>query len=223
MCPGVAIHERVWEQGEAPRRRPMPQTDWHPRATFTLLGSMVGVFVLQWLAILAAGTLALHNFVFAIGPDWYIRPWTLITSTLAHDPTGLWHIFVNGLVLFFFGPILERIIGMKRFVAWFFASGALAGIIQVSITGGGALGASGAIMMVFGALVVLMPHEKVLIWGIVPVPFWAAGIGYALLDVLGVLTPADGIGHFAHLSGMAIGLWVGWDTRQKLVGQGYRL
>lgn len=193
---------------------------WKPQGTFVLLGLIVGVYILQFLTAAAVGSYA-HWFIFGVGylptdlgSGWWIRPWTLVTSTLSHDLADFRHILFNGLVLYFFGPILERILGLKKFLTWFFVSGAVSGVLQIMITGGLALGASGALMFIFACLVVLMPNEKVLFWGIIPLPFWVMGILYAVLDILGAIGPANNIGNFAHLSGMAIGLVYGWRLKQ---------
>lgn len=170
---------------------------------------MAATFVLQ---MFTQGDVELYITLFLIGPDWLGRPWSVITSIFAHG--DLMHLLFNGLMLFFFGPALERIIGGKDLTLMFMAAGAASGIVQVELSGGLALGASGAIMMVFGTLVILMPKQKILVYGIVPVPFWAAGIGYAALDVLGAFNPNDGIGNFAHLSGMAMGLAYGLGLRE---------
>lgn len=199
---------------------------WQPLATYWLLGIIVAVFVAQMLVLNAYG-LPVHQYLFVIDMHWMFRPWTLVTSTLSHG--DIYHILFNGIVLFFFGPSLERLLGIRRFLVLFFVSGAIAGILQVLLQwyffgqDVGGLGASGALMMVFGALMVVMPNEKVLIWGIVPVPFWLAGIGFALLDIFGAFDPGSGVGNFAHLSGMALGLYVGWRIRESLRRQGLRL
>lgn len=203
------------------------QNQWHPYATYTILGIIVLFYVAQMIVIRFDWDL--HWLLFAINSEWPFHPWTLITATLSHSPVDLFHILINGLVLFFFGPTLERLIGWKRFTLLFFAAGALASVAQVYVsmylhgTDRFGLGASGAIMMVFGALMIVMPTEKILIWGIIPVPFWAAGVAFAAWDVFNSLNPASNIGGVAHLSGMAIGFWVGWRIRQTMKKQGLRL
>ncbi|MGB1586956.1 MAG: rhomboid family intramembrane serine protease [Thermoplasmatota archaeon] len=216
----MAIHERVWER-DAPSQRMQMLPEWRPLGTWTLLGIIGAVYILQQLVGTTLGAYA-HWFLFGIGNlptelgnGWWLRPWTLITSTLSHSPNNLTHILFNGLVLFFFGPILERILGLKRFLTWFFITGAVSGVLQILITGGLALGASGALMFVFGCLAIIMPNEKVLFWGIIPMPFWAMGILYAFLDVVGAINPYSSVGNFAHLSGMAMGLWYGWKLKQN--------
>ncbi len=189
---------------------------WKPLGTYGLLGAMAGVFILQWVTILAAGgDVRWHSFLWTVAPDWPFRPWSPFTSTLAHSPANFTHILFNGLMLYFFGPILEQLVGTRRFVVTFMIAGAVSGVGQVMITGGGALGASGAIMMVMGALAVVMPKQQLLLFGIIPMPFWLATAGYAAMDLIGALGPADGIGHIAHLAGLAIGLWIGSRIRAQ--------
>lgn len=192
-----------------------PPPTWHPKGTYGLLAAIGAVFLLEFVTLFTLGAARFFQ-LWTITPSWYLQPWSIVTSTLAHSPDSIAHILFNGLILFFFGPILERILGTKRFVWLFLLAGAISGIVQVTIQNNPALGASGALMMTFGALVVIMPREKLLIYGIIPVPFWVAGIGYAVLDILGVFTPGGNIGNFAHLSGMALGLWLGWHVRQRV-------
>lgn len=206
-----------------------------PLATYALLGAMAGIYVLELVLGNVHAAVAYHGarfapdyWTFVINTDWVWRPWTLVTSTMAHDPGNLAHLLFNGLFLFFFGPLVERILGPRRYLVLFFAAGAVSGVAQVHLAaafsgGGGALGASGALMALFGVVMVLLPKERILIYGILPVPMWAAGVGYAVLDILGALNPSSGIGNFAHLSGMAIGLAYGVWVKQDMQSRGLRL
>lgn len=253
---GVAVHERVWERGDAGRPEPRHgwtgvERPWRPEGSYALLGILAGVWILQQLELalvrgavaqLEAGAtslpfglalfrgelVALHTWTFVIDIDFLFRPWTLITSTVAHAFGGFSHILFNGLFLFFFGPTVERLVGTRRFLVLFFVGGALSGVLQVVLAasfsnGGGALGASGALMLLFGILMVILPNEKLLVYGIVPVPFWLAGIGYAAMDVLGVFNPASTVGNFAHLAGMALGLAYGIWQKAAWRRSGVRL
>jgi uncharacterized protein len=55
--------------------------------------------------------------------------WTLVAYVFLHG--SILHIFFNMLMLFFFGPMLERQIGSARFLGLFLVSGILAGLVQV--------------------------------------------------------------------------------------------
>lgn len=220
------VHERVWERTpDRPSERAggmlRPSHDWKPYGTYGLLGTMLVVFILE---NATASDAARFEALWTVGPQWWLRPWTPITSTFAHGSVN--HLLINGFVLFIFGPILERILGLRRFLVLFIASGALSGILQVEINqavfgdSAAALGASGAIMMVFGALAVVMPTQKILLFFIIPVPFWAAAAGYAAYDLLLGVVGTDNVGHFAHLAGMALGAAVGLRLRQRMRERG---
>lgn len=185
-------------------------------ATYGLLGTMVAVFFLQ---NMTASNPALYFDLWLIWTDWASRPWSLVTSTLSHG--GFSHLFFNGLMLFFFGPTLERLIGRRDFIILFFITGAAAGVLQVELSAEfgsnfPALGASGALMALFGTMAILWPNQKILVYGIIPIKFWIAAIGYAAIDVLGAFNPNDGIGNFAHLSGMVLGIAYGLGLKARL-------
>ncbi len=146
-----------------------------------------------------------------VSHDVFTRPWILLTSMfLHHDP---YHLFFNMYALMLFGPLLEQRIGTRRFLILYFVSGILASFVSSFFYEFG-LGASGAIMGILGMLIVLMPDLQLLLFFVVPMPLWIAGIAYAALDVLGILFPA-GIGNIAHLVGMATGLGYGFFLRKE--------
>ena len=78
--------------------------------------------------------------------------WQLVTSMFTH--VQLWHIGFNMLALYTLGPQLEAAVGRSRFLALYFLSG-LAGSALVFWGDRGALGASGAIFGLMGALLIL--------------------------------------------------------------------
>ncbi len=78
--------------------------------------------------------------------------WQLVTSMFAH--VQLWHIGFNMFALYALGPQLELVVGRARFLALYFLSG-LAGSALVYWGDRGALGASGAIFGLMGALLIV--------------------------------------------------------------------
>lgn len=104
--------------------------------------------------------------------------WTIITSMFVHEPfPNITHILFNMISLFFVGTFLEKILGKKRLVGAYLASGIFAGIVFALLAGllgdtfiGGKLfgdpsvigiGASGAIFGLVGVLAVLTPRNKI--------------------------------------------------------------
>jgi len=100
-------------------------------------------------------------------PAWTAaEPWRLITSAFLHDPTWPFHILLNMYALFLIGPYLEHLFGRVYYVIVYLltALGGSAGFILIAggygQTGAGvyltsALGASGAVFGLFGALFIV--------------------------------------------------------------------
>lgn len=210
--------------------------------TYYLLAVIALVFVAQHLVIFF-GPSGLHQALFVIHPANLEYVWTWVTSVFAHAPLSLGHILINSLVLFFFGKVLERRIGSKRFLALFLVGGVVAGLSQATATlvtvdvgalapgtrayaSLGALGASGAIAAVLGALTILNPNLRVYLWFFIPMPLWVLTIAFAGYDLFFAATGgvgAGGVARLAHLSGLAIGLAYGWKLKREGVSVRDRL
>ncbi len=154
--------------------------------------------------------------------------WTWITSIFAHG--GPSHLLFNAIALYFFGPIVERQVGSRKFAALFLVSGIAAGLGQVGLalaTGETAnvLGASGAIMAIMGVLSMTAPDLKVLLFFVIPTSVRTLTIivaGGSLLLVAANTTGSSilgGVAHFAHLIGLFVGLWYGNRIKGR-VGRG---
>jgi membrane associated rhomboid family serine protease len=81
--------------------------------------------------------------------------WQLVTTAFTH--IEIWHVAMNMLALYFFGPVLEQIVGRARFLG-IFAVSTLASSVMVlwfSSEQGSTVGASGAIFGLLGALLVV--------------------------------------------------------------------
>lgn len=140
------------------------------------------------------------------------KPWTIVTYMFLHG--GIVHIVLNLITLFFFGTLLERQVGSARFLGVYFASGILAGIVQVLLFPAAlVLGASGAIFGVMGALTVLMPNYRIYII-FVPMKLIFAVIVFALIDIV-MLSTGDGIAHGVHLVGLGSGLVFGYLLKKR--------
>lgn len=190
--------------------------------TFVFLATMWVVFLLQQvtLGLFGAGT---YQSIFVLRSTHIEYVWTWFTSIFAHDPIGFFHIIFNSIVLYFFGPIVERKIGSKNFTALFLGAGAIAGLSQVTVglvlqDPGAVVGASGAILAIMGVLTVLNPQLRVLLFFIIPMPLWLLTAGFAAISVfvmVGGGIGAGSIAHMAHLMGLVIGLIYGDRLRRR--------
>jgi len=141
-----------------------------------------------------------------------LQLWRPITYQFLH--AGPWHIFINMLVLYFFGPILERLWGSRKFLTFYLVCGAIGGLfypllVLVGWLGVGQLvGASGSILGILAAAAILFPNMRVYVWGIFPVKITVLAIIFAAISIITLLRPdqyANAGGQAAHLAGMAAG------------------
>jgi len=139
------------------------------------------------------------------------RPWTIVTNLFIHS--GLWHLFANMLTLYFFGGYLSRLVGNSKFLIVYFSGGILGNILYLLLGEplSVAIGASGAIFALAGALTMMRPKLRVFVFPIpVPFPLWIAVIGgFVILSFLPF------VAWQAHLGGLIIGLIAGYIFRRK--------
>ena len=175
--------------------------------TYTLIAINVVVFALQWL-LPAAFENALVLWPYTVGSE----PWRLITSAFLHSRgTIVLHLLLNMYALFAFGPVLESFLGRARFLALYLI-GALAGSVGYltyveiwlfsgaqGVQPGGALGASGAVFALLGALLALrkplgvdIRQLLVLLLVNLAFPFFVGGIAWQ-----------------AHVGGLIVGFGIG--------------
>jgi membrane associated rhomboid family serine protease len=139
-----------------------------------------------------------------------VEPWTPVTYMFLH--AGLWHIFLNMLVLYFFGPRVEARIGGGHFLALYFLSGlggAALSLVQPAIP---VVGASAAVFGVLLAYARYWPHDRVYIWGVLPIEARWLAFGMAGMELaFGIFNLEPGIAHFAHIGGFAAAfLYLKW-------------
>ena len=123
---------------------------------------------------------------------------------------GGWaHVGINMLSLAAFGAPVERLLGARRFVAFYLSAGLVAGFVHVlffSDSPDPVIGASGAISGVFGAVLILMRRVGSLT-SLLPI----AGVWIALNIFFGLVggTPGAGgepVAWTAHIGGFVYGL-----------------
>ena len=114
---------------------------------------------------------------------------------------------MNGFGLWMFGRFIEQRYGGVEFLRLYLIAIVFSGLVYAitNFGGPGAVGASGAVVAIVILFCFLYPHEKLLIYGIFPVPAWVVGILYVGFDIYTAINQANGadshIAWQAHLGG----------------------
>lgn len=132
-------------------------------------------------------------------------PWQLLTFQFMHG--GLWHLFFNMFAIWMFGIELENSWGSRRFLFYYLLTGIGAGLVQLAISAGPTVGASGGVFGVLLAFGMMNPERKIFIFPIfIPIKAKYFVMIYAGLELfLGITGSSDGIAHLAHVGGAATG------------------
>jgi membrane associated rhomboid family serine protease len=175
-------------------------------AVTAILAINIGVYVLQNLVPELTGRFSMQPLAIADG-EW----WRLFTPMVLHDEGRLLHILFNSLVLWIYGPHVERAFGTIRFVALYLISGFIGSVASFTfsppfISG---VGASGAIFGIAGVLLVYLYKRRSSSFVYAEMRNVVFFIGLNLL--LGFLLP--NIDYWAHIGGLVAGmaLCLGFD------------
>jgi membrane associated rhomboid family serine protease len=153
--------------------------------------------------------------------------WRYITYQFLH--AGLEHIFFNMFVLYFFGTMLEKLWGSRKFLIFYLICGTTGGIFYPVLVRIGWLGvaylvgASGSILGMLAAAAILFPRMVVYLFGVFPLKMSILAIIIGVISLLSVLRPdisTNAGGDAAHVGGMCAGviyvLSERWRQRVKL-------
>jgi len=148
---------------------------------------------------------ALHHF----------QVWRFVTFQFLHANFG--HVFMNMLVLFFFGPLVERWWGSRAFLGFYLAGGVcgalfytvlyyVPGILPSAQPGTPMVGASAGIFAVLIATAIIAPEGRVYLFFVIPMTMRTFAIGVLAVGILVVLTDGGNAGGEAgHLGGALAG------------------
>ncbi len=209
--------------------------------------NLIIINVIVFVASLLNQNFMIGNFALFYPTSPYFHWWQVVTHMFMHG--GFWHIFFNMYTLFIFGIVLERIIGSKKFLLFYFVCGLgavalhlgveylqIQSYIQGAALGNTAaiqniqaikmtptVGASGAIYGVLMGYAMLFPESRMTLL-FPPVTLsakWMVGIFAAIELFTGMTGTAPGIAHFAHLGGMIFAwlLIMWWRKRGILFDQ----
>jgi len=178
-------------------------------AVKALLIATIAVFVAE----LAIGRTMID--VFGLVPALALRRlclWQFVTYIFLHDPTGISHVAFNMIALYFFGPVVERLLGSRRFVWFYIGAGAFAGLAHSAIGVFSApdrpvIGASGAIFAVLVVCAMYSPNMMVILFFIIPMKIKHLVILFIGINVYLTLQtgPHGRYAALAHLGGAAFG------------------
>ena len=136
----------------------------------------------------------------------YRMIWQPLTYLFVHADFS--HLFFNMFALLVFGMQLEKTIGSKEFLLFYFVSGLISGLLSFGVykfVGADRvflMGASGAIYALLFAYAVVFPRNRIYIWGLIPVPAPILVLIYAIIEITSELTGRNGgTAHLAHLFG----------------------
>ena len=205
-----------------------------PKVTRNLLLINIILFVATWIS----EDFMVRTFAMFYPASPLFRPWQVITHMFMHG--GFFHLFFNMYSLWMFGSLIERQIGFKKFITFYFICGLGAAAMHTGVewlsastmlaAGNNAeytqllytpvLGASGAIYGLLIGFAMIYPDARLtLIFPPITLGVkWWVGIFIAIELFTGITGTAMGIAHFAHLGGALLGflLMMFWKKSHRL-------
>ena len=173
----------------------------------------------------------IENFALFYPKSPYFHWWQIVTHMFMHG--NFWHIFFNMYTLYIFGSVVERVIGERKFLLFYFICGlgaaalhtgvealqaqamindvaegsrkAVESYMQLKMTP--TVGASGAIYGILLGYAMLFPDSRLtLIFPPVTLKAKTMVLVFVGIELLtGISGTSDGVAHFAHLGGILIG------------------
>ena len=184
----------------------MPEIDPNTSVTFYLIVVNVAVSLIAlyvYPPILEVGYLKPSRIVKE--NTWY----ELITSGFLHANLG--HLFVNMFTLYFFGSVMEQVLGPGYFFGLYLTGLIAAGIPSIikfkDNKNYATLGASGAVGAVLFAFIFLFPMENIYLMLIpIPIPAFVFALLYLAYSMYESKQERGKINHEAHLAGAIWGI-----------------
>lgn len=196
-----------------------------------VIKNLLIINVLMFVATLVNQRFMISTFGLFYPTSEYFRWWQPVTHMFMHG--GFWHILFNMYTLFIFGCVVERMIGSRKFLIFYFVCGLGAAAVHLGVQALQAhafmnqlaqgvqsaavsyaqlkmtptVGASGAIYGVLIAYALLFPDSRLTLL-FPPVSLsakWMVIIFAGIELITGITGTADGMAHFAHLGGMLFG------------------
>ena len=210
----------------------------------TVTRNLLVINVILYVATLINENFMISTFALFYPTSQYFHWWQILTHMFMHG--SIWHIFFNMYALYIFGCVVERMIGTRKFLIFYFLCGLSAAALHLGVEAIQAaslmdkiadgsqaaaqsymqlkmtptVGASGAIYGVLIGYAMLFPTARLtLIFPPITLSAKAWVLIFVGIELLtGITGTADGVAHFAHLGGMLVGwiLILWWRKRGTL-------
>jgi len=170
---------------------------------------------------------ALYSVIPGIGVSG-LQVWRFIGFQFCH--AGLWHLVFNMMALYFFGPIVERYLGAKRYCAFYLICGIAGALFYLILNFAGfmvsegtngrvavpgllsndpdlpLIGASAGVFGIIIAAAHLMPNAQVLLFFVIPIRLKTLAYGLVAIALASVILKfSNAGGEAAHIGGAIAG------------------
>ena len=147
--------------------------------------------------------------------DWTVllyHPWTAVTYFFSHQTPLPFHILFNMLGLYWFGYIVQDLIGSRKLISLYVLGGLFAGLTYMLVTNyipyfqhpGTLVGASGSVLAIVVGAATISPSYRMYLVLIGPVKISYLAMVYVFLSFIGTIGENAG-GNVAHLGGALFG------------------
>lgn len=141
------------------------------------------------------------------------HPWGIFTYMFLHE--GFFHILFNMLFLYWFGQIVQDMIGKPKILPIYIFGGFAGGLLFILaynflplfgsvVASASCIGASAGVMAIVLAAATIAPDYEIGLMFIGPVKIKWIALVYVILDLIGIQSGNAG-GHIAHLGGALFG------------------
>ena len=141
--------------------------------------------------------------------------WQFVTYMFVHG--SMMHLFFNMYALLMFGRALERHLGTREFLLFYFLCGILGGVIGylfytiLGTTNIVILGASGSIYALLFLCAVMAPNTSILFFFFLPMKMPYAVMIYIAIEIISQVFGLDnGVAHLIHLSSILVAWLYVW-------------